>query len=389
MQKICIFTGTRAEYGLLKPLMVEIQKDSNLKLQTLVSGMHLSPEFGLTFKLIEENGFDIDEKVEILMSSDSPVGICKSVGLGMIGYSEALQRLSPEILVILGDRFEAFAAATASIIQRIPLAHLHGGEATYGLIDESIRHSITKMSQLHFTSTEEYRQRVIQLGEHPDRVFNVGALGVENIHRLNLLSKKSLEKEIGFVLSDKCILVTFHPVTLETGTAEKQFKNILEAIDSIEGLRSIFTKANADTESRIINSMIDGFVAKNSHKSIAFTSMGQLKYLSTMKHVNAVVGNSSSAIIEAPSFKVPTVNIGDRQKGRIKAKSIIECESTTESISEALKKALSPELKKKFKDLSNPYEKKNTSKSIKNILKFFDLNGILKKEFYDLPLEMP
>jgi GDP/UDP-N,N'-diacetylbacillosamine 2-epimerase (hydrolysing) len=385
MRNICIFTGTRAEYGLLSPLLSAIKLDSEVNLQLLVSGMHLAPEFGLTYREIENDGFSINEKVEILTSSDSDIGLCKSIGLGLIGFSEALARLSPDILIILGDRFEAFAAASAAMVCRIPIAHIHGGEATYGLIDEPIRHSITKMSHLHFTSTEKYRQRVIQLGEHPSRVYNVGALGIENIKNIALLSRKQLEKKINFALGKKCILVTFHPVTLENKTAKNQFKNLLDALKKFRKFRIIFTKTNADTDGRIINQMIDDFVENNKDRCIAFTSMGQVNYLSTLKHVDAVIGNSSSGIIEAPSLQTPTINIGERQKGRVKADSIIDCEPSDHEITAAMNLALSEEFKARFVNIQNPYEGHDTTYSILYVLKKADLANILKKQFYKIP----
>ncbi|MBF0118916.1 MAG: UDP-N-acetylglucosamine 2-epimerase (hydrolyzing) [Desulfobacterales bacterium] len=382
MRKICVFTGTRAEYGLLKPLLDEIKSDSELLLSLLVSGMHMSPEFGLTYKGVESDGFKIDEKVEMLISSDTSVGLCKSVGLGIISFSDALTHLSPDIFVVLGDRFEAFAAASSAMFLRIPIAHIHGGELTEGVIDDAIRHSITKMSHIHFVSTELYRKRVIQLGESPDSVFNVGAIGLENIRKLKLLSKKDFESKIGFSIGkEESLLVTFHPVTLESNTAQNQFQNLLDALPKV---KVIFTKANADTDGRIINKMIDDYVAKHPKNTIAFTSMGQLLYLSAMSHVSAVVGNSSSGIIEAPSFKVPTVNIGDRQRGRIKSKSIIDCEPTKEAVFDALKQSMSHEFKASIKDTKNVYEKENTASSIKAILKTTNLNNILKKKFYDI-----
>ena len=382
--RICIFTGTRAEFGLLKPLMDLIQTDPDLKLQIIASGSHLSHEFGETYKEIESEGFLIDEKVEMLMSSDTPVGVCKSMGLGFIGYSEALSRLNPDLLVVLGDRFEAFSLAASATICRIPIAHIHGGEITQGVYDEAFRHSITKMSHLHFTSTEEYRNRVIQLGEHPDHVFNVGAIGLENIRKLNLLKRKEIEKIMRFPLGEQSILVTFHPITLEENETKNHFQNLLDAIDTIPGLHVIFTKANADTEGRIINQMIDAYVSKTSQKSVSFTSMGQLSYLSAMKHVNAVVGNSSSGIIESPSLKTPTVNIGDRQKGRVQAQNIINCSANKEEIVLAVKKALSPNFRKSMEKIKNPYEKKYTAKNIIKIINKFNLNGILRKKFYDI-----
>jgi len=389
MRKICVFTGTRAEYGLLKPLMDEIVKDDSLRLQLLVSGMHLSPEFGLTYKVIENDGFVIDEKVEILLSADTPSGISKSMGLGLVGYADALSRLAPDLAVILGDRFECLAMACACLNARTPIAHIHGGETTLGAVDEAFRHCITKMGHLHFTSTEEYRRRVIQLGEHPDRVFNVGAVGIENIRNMALLNRQELEKEIGFDLGERYFLVTFHPVTLEKATAEVQFKNLLSALDKSTSAAAgrekiIFTKANADTDGRIINRLIDEYVAMNPAKAIAFTSMGQLKYLSAMQHCAAVVGNSSSGIVEAPSIKALTLNIGDRQKGRVRAKSVIDCEPEIESIEKALKKALSPDFVDSLQDLINPYEKSGAAQAILDVLKGSDLENIIKKEFYDL-----
>jgi len=364
--------------------MREIRGDADLELQIIVTGMHLSPEFGLTYKQIEKDEFKINRKVEMLLSSDTPVGISKSMGLGMIGFAEVYEELNPDILVLLGDRFELLSAASAAMIARIPIAHLHGGETTQGAVDEAFRHSITKMSHLHFTSTEEYRKRVIQLGESPDSVFNVGALGIENIRRLPLLSREDLEKEIGFSLGQQCLLVTYHPVTLEQATAQMQFENLLNAIDTINGLRVIFTKANADTEGRIINQIIDEYVTKKKNKAVSFTSMGQLRYLSAMKHVDAVVGNSSSGIIEASSFKNPTVNIGDRQKGRIQSKSVINCSPTKGAIIQALKQAFSPEFRQSIQEMTNPYGKENTARNIKEIIKYFNLTNIIKKEFYDI-----
>lgn len=383
-RKVCVFTGTRAEYGLLRPLIELIRDEAELELQLLVSGMHLSPEFGLTASEIEKDGFKIDERVEMLLSSDSPVGICKSMGLGMIGFSEALNRLNPDLLVILGDRFEGFAAASAAMICRIPIAHLHGGEATYGLIDEPIRHSITKMSLLHFTSTDEYRNRVVQLGENPKRVFNVGAIGLENIKKLKLVDRPELDRTIGFDLGQKSILVTYHPVTLEEDTARQQMQSLLAALDYFADLRIIFTKGNADTGGRVINSMIDSYVEQNRNRSVAFTSMGQLLYLSAMNQVKAVVGNSSSGIIEAPGFKIPTVNIGDRQKGRVMAESVLSCGCSESEIREAVSQALSEDFQRLSANVSNPYEKEDTALVIKDIIKEFDLTGQLKKEFYDV-----
>lgn len=383
MKKICVVTGTRAEYGLLYWLMRAIEADDALQLQVIVTGMHLSPEFGLTYKEIETE-FRINKKIEMLLSSDTPVGISKSMGLAQISFAEAYDALAPDMVVVLGDRYEIFAACSAAMIARIPIAHLHGGEATEGLIDEPIRHSITKMSHLHFTATDVYRKRVIQLGEEPTRVFNVGGMGIENIKKLQLLSRQEFEKSIGFQLNKKNILVTFHPVTLENATAEKQYQELLHAIDSLEDTNIIFTKANSDTDGRIINQMCDAYVAQNSHKAVCFTSLGQLRYLSALQYMDAVVGNSSSGLAEAPSFKIGTINIGDRQKGRIKALSVIDCKPTKLSISQAFETLYSQEFQSRLQTVKNPYGNGCASEKIVEILKKTHLENILKKPFFDV-----
>lgn len=382
-RKICVVTGTRADYGLLYWLMKEIDLDSELKLQIIATGMHLSPEFGLTYKEIEKD-FKIDKKIEMLLSSDTSIGISKSMGLAQISFVEAYEELKPDIIVILGDRYEIFSAASAAMIARIPIAHLHGGETTEGAFDESIRHSITKMSHLHFTATQEYKNRVIQLGEHPSKVFNVGGMGIENIKRLKLLNKEEFEKSIEFKLNKKNILVTFHPVTLENSTAKEQFQELLDAIDELEDTNIIFTKANSDTNGRIINQMIDEYVAKNYHKSIGFISLGQQRYLSALQYVDAVVGNSSSGLLEAPSFKIGTINIGDRQKGRIKAKSVINSEVNKTSILKSFSKLYSKAFQDLIEESKNPYGDGIASRKIIEIIKNEDLKNILKKSFYDL-----
>lgn len=384
MRKICIITGSRAEYGLLYWLMKEIQSDASLELQVIVTGMHLSPEFGLTYKEIEKE-FSINKKIEMLLSSDTPIGISKSMGLAQISFAEAYAELSPDILVVLGDRFEIFSAVTAAMIARIPIAHIHGGETTEGAFDEAIRHSITKMSHLHFVATEEYRQRVIQLGEDPERVFNFGSPGIDNIHNLHLVAKDEFERSLGFKLGEKNLLVTFHPVTLEQSTAKEQFQQLLFALDDLKDTQIIFTKANADTDGRIINSMIDSYVSANSDKAIAFTSLGQLRYLSALQYVDAVVGNSSSGIIEAPSFKIGTINIGDRQKGRIKAPNVIDCAPDRNAIINAMQLLYSPEFQKSLPDVRNPYGEGGSSKKIVGILCSHPLTKLLKKIFNDLP----
>lgn len=384
MRKICVITGTRAEYGLLYWTIKAIEQSVLLELQICVTGMHLSPEFGLTYKQIESDGFKIDRKVETLLSSDTSVGISKSIGLGVIGFADVFADLNPDIVLVLGDRFEIFAAVTAAMIAKIPVAHCHGGEATEGLIDESIRHSITKMSHLHFVATEQFAKRVIQLGESPESVFNVGALGIENINRLQLLDKNDFEKSIGFKIKTLLFLVTFHPVTLESETAETQFKNLLNALDAFSEAQIIFTKPNADTDGRVIIRLIDEYVLQNSNRSISFISLGQLRYLSALQHVNIVIGNSSSGLVEVPSFKKPTVNIGDRQKGRIKAASIIDCEPTVNSIIDSINTALSSDFKRKIEGTVNPYDSGNSSGAIIKILTEKSLDGILKKKFYNM-----
>ena len=387
MRKICVVTSTRAEYGLLYWLLKEIKADSELKLQLIVTGMHLSPEFGLTYKEIEKE-FKIDKKVEILLSSDTSIGISKSIGLAQISFSEAYDELKPDMVVVLGDRYEIFSAASAAMIARIPIAHIHGGEATEGLIDEAIRHSVTKMSHLHFAATNEYKNRVIQLGECPDRVFNVGGMGVENIKRLKLLNKKEFEESINFKLNKKNLLVTFHPVTLENNTAEEQFQALLNAIDEQKNTNIIFTKANSDTDGRIINLMIDKYVSNNKNKSVCFTSLGQIRYLSALQYVDAVVGNSSSGLAEAPSFKIATINIGDRQKGRIKASSVIDCQANKNSILKAFDKVYSRDFQQVLKNVVNPYGDGCASKKIIEVIKGVDLTNILKKSFYDLKVDL-
>ncbi|MGF7059794.1 UDP-N-acetylglucosamine 2-epimerase [Brassicibacter mesophilus] len=385
MKKVCVITGTRAEYGLLRPLIKRINEDKELKLQLIATGMHLSPEFGLTFKEIEADEFIIDEKVEVLLSSDTPVGISKSMGLAMIGFADAFERLKPDMIVVLGDRYEIFSAVSAASVARIPIAHLHGGETTEGAFDEAFRHSITKMSYLHFTSTEAYRERVIQLGESPDRVFNVGAIGIESIKELKLLDKNELEKDINFKFGEKTALVTFHPVTFENSTSKNQFQELLNALDRFADLKIIFTKANSDTDGRIINSMIDDYVKKHETKAIAFTSMGQLRYLSAMKYVDLVMGNSSSGIIEAPSFRVPVINIGDRQKGRIQGETIINSEPLENEIQKSIELGLSNNFKEKVKNSKNLYGEGEVSEKVLYILKKYLIKKIeLKKKFYDL-----
>ena len=380
MKKICIVTGTRAEYGLFYWLIKGIQEDPDLDLQLVVTGTHLSHEFGYTISEIRNDGFPISKSIEILLSSDTAVGVSKSMGLAQISFSEAFAQLQPDILVLLGDRTEIFAAASCALIAGIPIAHIGGGELTEGAYDEAIRHSITKMSHLHFAATEEYRKRIIQLGEHPDTVFNVGAIGLDNIRRLDLLDREELEKSIDRKLLKHNLLITFHPVTLDNQTSERQFQQLLEAVDEFDETLLIFTKPNSDKDGRIIISMIDKYVERHREKAVSFESLGQLRYLSALKLVDAVVGNSSSGIIEAPILKTPTINIGDRQKGRIMGETIITCASKKEEIQEAIRKALDFDRKV---DPNNPYGDGDSSAKILQILKK-QASIPLKKKFVDL-----
>lgn len=381
MRKICVVTGSRAEYGLLSGLMRAIKEDSGLELQVIATNMHLSPEFGLTYRNIEEDGFFINKKVEMLLSSDTANATAKSVGLGFIGFADAYEDLKPDMIVVLGDRYEIISAVSTALFYKIPVAHLHGGEITEGAYDDCIRHSITKMSHLHFTSTEEYRQRVIQLGEDPNRVFNVGAPGIENIKKVPLMSKEELEASLdGFIFGDKALLVTYHPVTLENSTAEEQIKNLLDALEEYPEYKVIFTLPNSDTDGRVIIKLINEYVAKHSDRAVAYPSLGLRRYLSALQFVKAVVGNSSSGIIEVPSFGIPTLNIGDRQRGRLAAESVVNCGTSKEDILAGLEKIVNEEPK----DIHNPYEGKNTTADILQVLKTYPLEGLIQKSFYNL-----
>jgi GDP/UDP-N,N'-diacetylbacillosamine 2-epimerase (hydrolysing) len=384
MRKICIFTSTRAEWGLLRGLADAIRRSDSLKLQLLVSGAHLSERFGMTVSEIEGDGFDISERVDILKFDDTPAGICETMGLALKSYGEALERLHPGLLVILGDRYEAFCAAAAAQILRIPAAHIHGGETTEGAVDEAFRHSITKMAHLHFPSCEEYRRRIIQLGEHPSRVFNVGALGIENIRKISLMSRAELEASIQFKLNKPFFLVTFHPVTLEDATAGVQFNELLSALEQFPEHKIIFTKANADADGQVINGKIDAYASARPERCLAVASLGLRRYLSAMSLCNAVVGNSSSGILETPVFGIPTVNIGDRQKGRLRTPSIIDCKPDCESVVSAIQKALDPRFRACLENVNHPCEKPGTARVIVNVLETISLEGILKKTFFDM-----
>jgi GDP/UDP-N,N'-diacetylbacillosamine 2-epimerase (hydrolysing) len=383
-RKICIITGSRADYGLLRWVMQGIKDDPELTLQVIATGMHLSPEFGLTFRDIEQDGFHIDRKVEMLTSSDSAVGITKSMGLGMIGFADALNELEPDVIVALGDRFEIFAAVSATLPARIAVAHLHGGETTEGAYDEALRHSITKMSHLHFVAAEEYRRRVIQLGEQPDRVFLVGGLGVDNIKRLRLLDRAELESALDFRLGKKNLLVTFHPATLEEAIATKQMAELLAALEDLQDTQLIFTLPNADTEGRSLIWLVKQFVEHHANAR-AYTSLGQLRYLSCIAHVDGVVGNSSSGLTEVPSFRKGTINIGDRQRGRLQAASVINCKPNRQDIVAALNRLYHPEFRASLVRLRNPYGEGGASEKVLEVIKHLNLTGITKKVFHDFP----
>lgn len=384
MKKISILTATRAEYGLLKPIIDKLNSVSELDVRVVVTGAHLSPEFGLTYKEIEKDGILIDEKIEMLLSSDTPAAISKSMGLAMISFADYFEKLKPDMLIVLGDRYETLAVCTAAMNQRIPIAHLYGGETTEGAVDESIRHAITKLSYLHFTSTEVYRRRVVQLGEHPDRVFCVGAVGIENILNRQLMSKDELASSINFNLEKPYAMVTFHPVTLEDNQSQEQFEELLGVCEKYQNMNFIFTKANADANGRIINKMIDNYLDEHNN-AIAFTSLGMTRYLSALKYCEMVIGNSSSGLVEAPCFGIPTINIGDRQKGRLQADSVINCVPTFEGIENAMQIALSRDFKFKAIEALNPYGEGNTSQKVVSRIKEFLINEKirLKKKFYD------
>jgi len=384
MKKICVITGTRAEYGLLYWLLREVESSIDFILQLVVTGMHLSSEFDLTYRQIEEDGFNIDRKVEMLISNDSNSALTKSMGMGLIGFADCFAELKPNLLIILGDRFEMFSAAAAATVAKIPIAHIHGGETTEGAFDEAFRHSITKMAHLHFTTTEIYRKRVIQLGESPSKVYNVGAPGIENIKKLPLFSLEEFEKSIEFKLKKRNLLITYHPVTLEVSTAEEQFRNVLLALDTLDETGLIFTKANADSGGRVINKMIDDYVARNHGKAVAFASMGQLRYLSAMQYVDAVVGNSSSGLLEAPSFHIGTLNIGDRQRGRVRADSVIDCGYSEQAILDGLQKLYSENFQSALKHVKNPHGDGDVASKILTKIRERSLEGMLKKTFHDI-----
>ena len=384
MRKICVITGSRSEYGLLYLLLKAIQNHNSLKLSLVVTGSHLSLEYGNTYKEIEKDGFKIDAKVKILGKKDNSFSVSKSSAAGVIGFSKAYMKIKPDLIIILGDRYEMLAAASAALYSNIAIAHIHGGESTEGAIDEAIRHSITKMSWFHFTATKKYRNRVIQLGESPSRVFNVGGLGVDAISKTKLYSKKYLEKKFSIEFKKFNLLVTLHPVTLEERTSIIYITQLLNALKKFKNLNIFFTMPNADKDNKIITQRIEKFVSKNTKNSFLFKSLGLKNYYSFLNNVDAVIVNSSSGIIEAPSFKIATINIGDRQKGRIFAKSILNCKPTENEIYNTIKKINTISFKKKLKRTINPYKNGDSVKKIMQIISNKKIPDILKKKFYDL-----
>jgi len=383
MKKIAIITATRAEYGLLRPLIELVHKDPELELQLLVTGAHLSPYHGNTWQQIETDGYPIDKKIEILLSSDTPVAVSKAMGLAQVSFAETFEELKPDIVVILGDRYEMLAIASTSLLFNIPIAHLHGGELTFGAIDDSIRHAITKMSSLHFTSTEEYRKRVIQMGEAPGSVFNTGAIGLDNIRNLKLFNQQELESAIGTKLKNRNFLITYHPETRNNESIIYQMDQLLGTLDGFDNdTLLLFTGANADVHGNEINAIFKEFVTNHPKKSLFFESLGQIRYLSCLKHFDMVIGNSSSGIIEAPSFRIPVVNIGERQAGRIMAQNVISCQNSKAEIKSAIRKGLSASFRKSIEFLISPYGEGNAAPQIIDILKKSCIQGV--KKFHDL-----
>ena len=385
--KIAVVTGTRADFGILSPLIGKILKESEFVLKLVVTGMHLSSEFGFTLNEIENAGFIIDKKVECLVSSDTAVGVSKSIGVALLGFADVFEDLEPDLVLLLGDRTEILAAAIAATVANIPIAHLHGGETTEGAYDESIRHAITKMSYWHFVSTEEYRLRVIQLGEEPDRVFNVGALGIDSIKSLELLDKAELEDALNFQFGTRNILITYHPVTLEKKSAGQQFTAILAVLEQLKDFNFIFTYANSDRDGRVINKLIEKYVEQNRTKAVAFKSLGQLRYFSTLKYVDLVMGNSSSGILEVPYFGIPTINIGDRQKGRLAPQSVIQAAPEKNAIEKAVDKALDPHFVEQIVNQEQFYGSGQTADQIIETMKTKPIEN-LKKPFYDIPFQL-
>lgn len=386
MKTICVLTATRAEYGLLKRLILRLDADPDFRIKTVVTGMHLSPEFGNTYQEIEADGIIIDEKISILTDTDGPAAVSLEMGQALIAFGAYFEKTRPDLLVVLGDRYETLAVCLAAVNQRIPIAHLHGGEKTEGALDDVYRHAITKLSFLHFPCAEEYRQRIIQMGEDPERVYNVGAMSTENILNQELLSKNELEESISFSLGDSYGVVTFHPVTLEENTALDQVRELLATLVEISDMKYIITKANADQGGRSVNQLLDEFAATHREQFCVVESLGMKRYLSALKYASMVIGNSSSGLLEAPVFQIPTVNIGDRQKGRLRATSVIDCAPEKSAIHSAIQQAKNPDFLKEIRKEKKLYGDGTTSEQIIEVLKKYLLDGEinLKKTFYDM-----
>ena len=383
IKKICVITGSRAEYGLLRKLIKLLDVSELFQLQLIVTGSHLSKKFGETVNEVERDGFKINSKIDINLVSDTPIGISKSTSIGLSGFADEFELLNPDMILVLGDRFEILSAVIAAMYARIPIAHIHGGELTEGAIDDAIRHSITKFSHLHFVGNEVYRKRVIQLGEKPERVFNVGGLGVDAINDINLIPKNKLEKDLNIKFLKKNLLITFHPVTLEDKSSLKQISELLDALSNLQSTSLIFTMPNADGDSQVIFEKIEDYVSCNKNAYV-FISLGQVRYLSCLAQVDAIVGNSSSGLHEAPSFRKATINIGDRQKGRIQSKSVINCKPLSQDIQKAIKDSYSQEFKERLLNVQNPYGDGGAAKRIVGTISNVDLSSLIHKEFYDL-----
>ncbi len=383
MRRICIVTGSRADYGHLYWLMREVQADAGMQLQLVVTGAHLSARWGATHKTIEEDGFLIDAQVDMLLSNDTGVAACKAIGLAVIGLAEAFQRISPDLIVLLGDRFEVLAAAQTALLMRIPMAHIHGGETSEGAFDESIRHAVTKMAHLHFVANETYRQRVCQLGENPSHVFAFGAPGLDHLVRTPLADSRELEMFLKTRLDQPFVVVTYHPATLGALPPEEGARQLISALEEVQDVRIIFTGGNADPGNHGVEDLVQAFVAQHPDRAKLCQSLGQERYLGLVKIASAVVGNSSSGLIEAPALRVPTVNIGDRQKGRLKAVSVLDCAEDHTEIAAAIRKAISPEFRTTLPSVVSLYGGGAASTAIKEVLKSVDLASLRTKKFVD------
>ena len=381
MTNVCVVTGTRAEYGLLKGLIKRIDESEDLSLLLIATGTHLEKSFGYTLKEITDDGFN-PVLIDMDLKDDSPVGIAESSSLGLVLFTKFFSDNPIDLLLVLGDRFEIMTAVLAGVFARIPIAHLHGGEITEGLVDDVIRHSITKCSHLHFVANEQYRRRVIQMGENPQRVFNVGGLGVDAIENVCISNREQLEKALDLQFSERNFLVTFHPVTLEVNSAKVQILELISALESYLNTTVIFTMPNADMEGMEIYNEIDKAVRVNKNFYL-FKSLGQKNYFSMLNEVDLLIGNSSSGLSEAPTFKIPTVNIGNRQAGRMKAKSVIDCHPNRQSIREAIEKAISTEFQSILTEVENPYGSGGASQKIVDTIVGMDLSKLLVKSFND------